>query len=81
MARPRIHSGQEAAVSKFNLGFVDAAAARNDTPRVMPRGRADATVRRQFSYLRGYLAIMGFLTILAVASFSVALWRLFHFAH
>lgn len=67
-------------MSNFNLGFVDAAAARNGTPRVLPVARTNANVRRQFSFLRGYLAIMGFLAILAVTTYGIALWRLFQFA-
>ena len=70
-------------MSKFAMGFVQAGAPQNGTPRHPRRKvktRVNANVRRQFSYLGGYFVVVGFLALIAALSMSAALWRLSHFA-
>ncbi len=73
-------------MSKFSMGVAGANAPLSETrpARVAaPAGveaRANANVRGFLPGYRGYAAVLGFLTLIAVASMSVALWRLFHFA-
>lgn len=73
-------------MSRFSIGFAQGEATGSGTGpqrRGMPAGvrtRVNANVRRQFSLLWGYIAILGFLTLVAGASMSLALWRLMHFA-
>lgn len=75
-------------MSKFAIGFAQSGSPRNGTsagPRLGSRtnvqSRINANVRRGFSFRRGYFTILGLLTLIAASSMSVALWRLFHFAH
>ena len=75
-------------MSKFAIGFTPATSPHNGTPRapasqvrMSAQARVNANVRRQFGYLRGYIAVIGFLSVLAAGSLFLALWRLFHFAH
>ena len=49
--------------------------------RMSAQARINANVRQQFNYLRGYIAVIGFLSVLAAGSLFLTLWRLFHFAH
>lgn len=74
-------------MSRFSIGFARGETASSGTGpqrRGAPadvRTRVNANVRRQFSLFWGYVAILGFLSLVAAASMSAALWRLFHFAH
>lgn len=73
-------------MSRFSIGFAQRGSTGSDTGvrRGVPAGartRVNANVRRQFSLFWGYVAILGFLSLVAAASMSAALWRLFHFAH
>ena len=60
------------------LRMADAGRARLGAPVVS--ARVDANVRRHVSAFWGYVAVLGFLTLVAAASMTMALWRLFHFA-
>ncbi|MFT4098821.1 MAG: hypothetical protein QM651_17010 [Rhodoblastus sp.] len=71
---------------KFSMGSAGAIATRSETGPVRvaaPAGlkaRANANLPGRFAGFRGYAAILAFLTLVAVGSMSVALWRLFTFA-
>ncbi|HRY05076.1 MAG TPA: hypothetical protein P5256_18235 [Beijerinckiaceae bacterium] len=74
-------------MSKFAIGFAQTGSARNGTApevrlgaRTQLQPRINANVRRGFSFRRGYFTVLGLLTLIAVASMSIAIWRLFHFA-
>ena len=74
-------------MSKFAIGLAQPGSARNGTAsgvrlgaRTQLQPRINANVRRGFSFRRGYFTVLGLLTLIAVASMSIAIWRLFHFA-
>ena len=74
-------------MSKFAIGFAPASSPRNGTEpdarvgaRTQLQPRINANVRRGFSFRRGYFTVLGLLTLIAVASMSIAIWRLLHFA-
>ncbi|MCB1542553.1 MAG: hypothetical protein KDJ25_17405 [Rhodoblastus sp.] len=74
-------------MSKFAIGFAQPGSTRNGIEpevrvgaRVAVQPRIDANVRRPYFFRRGYFMVLGLLTLIAVASMSVAIWRLFDFA-
>lgn len=66
-------------MSKFSIGLAPANAIRNGTRTRAPvQARVNANIGRKPSH--AYLALVGFLGLVAGLSMTAALWRLFHFA-
>jgi len=68
-------------MSRFSIGFAPASSIQNGTRiRAHVEARVNANAPRRLPYARGYIAVVGFLALVAAVSMFAALWRLFHFA-